>query len=264
MAPEPASALGSPGLDPVNSTAFGARSRAGRLPRCGFVSRLGTVETLKFDDRGLIVAIAQDRLTGEIRMVAWMNREAVEQTLRTGKATFYSRSRQALWVKGESSGHVLHVASVALDCDADTLLLSVDAEGPSCHTGRPTCFFRRLEPSGSASDLPSEAAPFLYELEQVIRQRQQSTGEKSYTRSLLDGGPSKIGGKLREEAGELAVALAEESDDRVASEAADLLFHMLVGLRLRGVELRQVVEVLARRSGVSGHAEKASRGQGGV
>jgi phosphoribosyl-ATP pyrophosphohydrolase/phosphoribosyl-AMP cyclohydrolase len=215
--------------------------------------------TLTFNEHGLIPALAQDRFDGQVRMLAWMNREALEQTLETGKATFFSRSRSKLWVKGESSGNVLRVHSVTADCDADTLLLLVEPAGPSCHTGRPSCFFQRVEPGGTLTLQPSEVTPFLAELEHTIRERQASTAEKSYTRSLLDGGVAKISGKISEEAGELVQALTGESDQRVLSEAGDLLFHMLVGLRARGLDFGQVVQALAARSHQSGHAEKASR-----
>jgi len=215
--------------------------------------------TLKFNEQGLIPAVAQDRLSGEVRMVAWMNREALAHTLESGNATFFSRSRGKLWVKGESSGHVLRVHSVTADCDADTLLLLIEPAGPSCHTGRPNCFFQRILPDGSLVTEESEATPFLGELEHTIKKRAESTAEKSYTRSLLDGGPAKIGGKISEEAGELVAALLGESDERVLSEAADLLFHVLVGLRARGLEWRSVVGALAARTHQSGLAEKASR-----
>jgi phosphoribosyl-ATP pyrophosphohydrolase/phosphoribosyl-AMP cyclohydrolase len=216
---------------------------------------------LAFDPHtGLIPAIAQDRLSGEIRMVAWMNREALTRTLETRVATFYSRSRQALWTKGETSGNSLHVSRVVADCDADVLLLLVDATGPSCHTGRPSCFFQELDGKAALEQASLEVAPYLLELERVIEERTSSSAQKSYTRSLLDGGAPKIGAKLREEAAELAQAIADESDERVLSEAADLLYHTLVGLRSRGLRLRGVLEVLAARSHVSGHTEKASRG----
>lgn len=215
---------------------------------------------LSFDSRtGLLPAVAQDRLTGQVRMVAYMNREAVERTLSTGNATFFSRERQALWTKGETSGHFLRVTAVYCDCDADTLLLLVDPEGPSCHTGRPSCFFRRLDERAGVVDEAVEARPFLHTLESIIETRAQSTAERSYTRSLLDGGAGKIGEKIREEADELARAIAGESDDRVVSEAADLLFHAMVGLRARGLDLRLVLRAMAERMGVSGHVEKASR-----
>lgn len=217
------------------------------------------MNALKFDDRGLIPAVVQDRLTGQVRMVAWMNAESLERTITTGRATFFSRSRNALWLKGETSGHYLRVHSVYADCDADTLLVLADPDGPSCHTGRPACFFRSVAADGAVTDLESEASAFLSELEGEIARRASSTSEKSYTKSLLDAGAGKIGAKLREEAGELADAIAGESDERVASEAGDLIYHLLVGLRARGVSLRQVIEVLAKRSGTSGHAEKAAR-----
>jgi phosphoribosyl-ATP pyrophosphohydrolase/phosphoribosyl-AMP cyclohydrolase len=208
---------------------------------------------------GLIPAIAQDRLTGEIRMVAWMNREALLRTLESGKATFFSRSRQALWEKGESSGNSLRVHRVVADCDADVLLLLVDPEGPSCHTGRPNCFFHEVRDAETLIEQSAGALPFLAELEELVRARTESTAEKSYTRSLLDAGPPKIGAKLREEADELSRAIEGESDERVASEAADLIFHTLVGLRARGVSMRSVLDKLASRMGTSGHTEKAGR-----
>ena len=229
------------------------------------------MQGLKFDGDGLVTAVAQDRATGEIRMVGWMNSEAVEQTLATGLATFYSRSRKRLWVKGETSNHRLHVQSVIADCDADTLLLLVDPEGPTCHTGRPNCFFRPMTKEGPAPLAPpidesvappnaeTRSLPYLFELESVIRERQASTAERSYTRSLLDGGAPLVARKITEEAGELAEALSSESNARVTSEAADLLYHLLVSLRVRDVSFREVVLELAARSTQSGHAEKASR-----
>lgn len=223
-----------------------------------------SIDQVKFNEQGLIPAIAQDHLTGEVRMMAWMNREAIELTQKTRKATFYSRSRKAVWVKGETSGNVLHVVDFLADCDQDTLLILCRPEGPSCHTGRDNCFFYPLlgdaEPSEDVEEpVLTPARPFLQVLESVLEQRKQSTGEKSYTRSLFDGGPKKIAAKIQEEAGEVSVAIAEESEERVASEAADVLYHLLVGLRYRDVPVSAVLEVLASRLGVSGHVEKASR-----
>ncbi|HMR04833.1 MAG TPA: bifunctional phosphoribosyl-AMP cyclohydrolase/phosphoribosyl-ATP diphosphatase HisIE [Polyangiaceae bacterium] len=214
---------------------------------------------VRFNDQGLVAAIAQDSLSGEVRMVAWMNQLALDQTLSSGLATFYSRSRGQLWTKGETSGNRLVVREVWTDCDADALLLLVEPEGPSCHTGRPSCFFRRLSPN-SADD--SRARLTLQALEATIYARKSSAANVSYTRSLLDAGPSKIGAKLREEADELARAIDDETDQRVAAEAADLLFHMLVGLASRDVPLRRVLEALQSRVGVSGHEEKNRRGAG--
>lgn len=215
---------------------------------------------LVFNDQGLIPAIVQDRLTGEVRMMAWMNREALSATLTSGKATFFSRSRNCLWVKGETSGHVLLVEAIYADCDGDTLLVLCDPEGPSCHTGQENCFF---VPLGRSETDPSErqtAQPLLGRLERVLEARRASDGEKSYTKSLFEGGARKIGDKIREEAEEVSTAISEESEERVASEAADVLFHLLVGLKFRGLDFRKVLAVLARRFGTGGHAEKASRG----
>jgi phosphoribosyl-ATP pyrophosphohydrolase/phosphoribosyl-AMP cyclohydrolase len=214
---------------------------------------------LTFGEGGLIPAIVQDRLTGQVRMLAYANREAVARTLATGRATFWSRSRGELWEKGATSGNGLLVAAVIADCDADALLYLADPAGPTCHTGSPSCFFRRVGADGAAAETGVDAAAFLGELEREIESRKQSTGARSYTRHLLDGGPERIGGKLREEAGELAQAIASESDDRVASEAADLLYHLMVGIASRGVPLRAVVEKLAARAGTSGHEEKQGR-----
>jgi phosphoribosyl-ATP pyrophosphohydrolase/phosphoribosyl-AMP cyclohydrolase len=217
------------------------------------------VGMLNFDERGLIPAIAQDHFSGQVRMLAYMNAEALAHTLQSGKATFFSRSRGQLWTKGETSGHYLQVLRVFADCDADTLLLSVKPVGPSCHTGRPACFFRNVDAAGNLEDLPAEATPFLGVLGEVLEARKRSSAEKSYTKSLLEAGPAKIGAKVREEAGELAEALERESDERVLSEAADVLYHVMVGLTQRGLTLPQVIEVLSSRTHQSGHAEKASR-----
>jgi phosphoribosyl-ATP pyrophosphohydrolase/phosphoribosyl-AMP cyclohydrolase len=214
-------------------------------------------ETLQFERRGdqdLLPVVAQDFLTGEIRMLAWANREAVDKTLATGLATFWSRSRQALWTKGETSGNGLAVQEILVDCDADALIYVVSAKGPTCHTGAPTCFFRRLDGGGSVT--PATA---LGRLDAVLAARREASAEKSYTKSLYDGGPAKIGAKLREEASELAVAVEREADERVVSEAADVLFHAMVALRSRGLGIEAVYAELERRAGTSGHTEKAGR-----
>ncbi len=210
---------------------------------------------VRFDDRGLVVAVVQDRVTGDVRMVAWMNAEALERTLSSGFATFYSRSRERLWTKGETSGNRLKVREVWLDCDQDTVLLLADPEGPSCHTGRVSCFFRDVE----GTEQPLEAQLVLGQLRHALEARKRATAAQSYTKSLFEGGAQAIGGKLREEADELSLAIANESDERVVAEAADLLFHALVGLSYRGLSLDAVIEVLAARAGTSGHREKAGR-----
>ncbi len=216
-------------------------------------------EDVAFDQRGLVPAIAQDAETGELRMMAYADRESLERTLETGFAHFFSRSRGKLWKKGESSGNVLAVRSVWLDCDGDTVVYLVDPTGPSCHTGAETCFFRKLDPNGRTLEAGTTAQPTLLRLEQTLEARRASSSDASYTKSLLDAGAPKIDDKVREEAAELGQALRDEPDERVASEAADVIYHLLVGLILREIPLRDVLRELSRRFAQSGHEEKASR-----
>lgn len=209
---------------------------------------------LAYDAKGLVTVVVQDRLTGEVRMVAHANQEAIRATLASGEGHFWSRSRGALWKKGETSGNVLRVHEVWADCDRDAIVYLVDPAGPSCHTGAPSCFFERA--LGGAE---GRALPTLSRLEEALAARASSSAEKSYTKSLLEKGAPKINAKIREEADELARAVEGESDERVVSEAADLVYHVVVGLLHRGVPVRDVLEELARRFGTSGHDEKASR-----
>jgi len=217
--------------------------------------------TVTFDERGLVSVVVQDRLTGEVRMVAWANEEALRLTRETRRATFWSRSRRELWVKGATSGNAMTVHDVLIDCDGDTLLYLVDPAGPSCHTGAASCFFRSLEGTGAPGDVGARSlrAPFVLALGDTIRARREATSTKSYVKSLLEGGAALLGAKVREEADEVARAVVDETDERVASEAADLLFHVLVALEGRGLDLRAVLAVLAKRFGMGGHEEKASR-----
>lgn len=215
---------------------------------------------LKWDAAGLVTVVVQDRMSGAVRMVAHANEAALTATLSTRDAHFYSRSRQSLWRKGESSGNVIRVAEVWLDCDADAVLYLADPAGPSCHTGAESCFFTRVDVSDAAAREATPASPQLARLWAELEARRNAAGTKSYTRSLLDAGTTKIGAKVREEADELARALDGESDERVVAECADLVYHALVGLLARGVTLRDVEVELARRSGVSGLDEKAARG----
>ena len=217
---------------------------------------------MQFDEHGLLPVVSQDHLTGAIRMVAFANQRAVQLTLEKGRATFWSRSRGELWEKGVTSGNGLPVTAVLVDCDADCLIYLVAPEGPTCHTGRPSCFFRRARLEEGHVRLGDENVPeptLLARLEAVLESRRVATAQASYTRSLYDGGPARIGEKLTEEAGELARAVAGETDDRVVSEAADVLFHVMVALRSRGVAFEQVLRELDRRTGTSGHDEKRSR-----
>ncbi len=199
--------------------------------------------------------VVQDRLTGEIRMLAYATGTARARTAESGLATFHSRSRGALWVKGETSGNTIAVDRILVDCDGDAFVYQGDPRGPSCHTGEPSCFFRDAG-TGDAATLAAQTG--IGRLEQVIARRKAATAEVSYTRSLLDR-PGAIGSKIREEADELARAVDGESDGRVVSEAADLVFHALVGLASRGISWRSVLVELDRRAGTSGHDEIRAR-----
>lgn len=202
------------------------------------------LDDVAFDERGLVPAVVQEAVTGEVLMVAWMDREALEATLRTGRAHYWSRSRRALWQKGETSGHVQHVEGVWLDCDADTLLVQVRQEGAACHTGEPTCFFRRL---GARPDA-RPAAGMLGRLERIVEDRKTAPAPGSYVAGLLARGEPAICRKVGEEAIEVVTAaLGGEGDQRLVEELADLWFHTLVLLAGRGLPVRAVLEELARR-----------------
>ena len=216
---------------------------------------------LEFDRNGLIPVVVQDHLTGEVRMLAHATIEAVRATLDSGRATFWSRSRNELWEKGRTSGNTLAVQRVLVDCDDDCIIYAVEPTGATCHTGAPSCFFQTMDGVGSKRQHGTQPQTLLARLEAELQARKSSTAAKSYTKSLLEGGPDAIGAKIREEADELARAIANESDERVAEEAADVVYHALVGLVSRGVAWRDVLAVLEARarSKMSGHDEKAAR-----
>lgn len=217
---------------------------------------------VKLDDRGLVPVVVSDRASGVVRMVAWANREALTRTVTTGKGVFFSRSRGTLWEKGETSGNALLVREVRVDCDADVVLYLVDAEGPSCHTGESSCFYRKVDADGAlVEDHGPAAAPatIVDRVADVIATRRRDRPAKSYVVSLLDAGWPKILGKIAEESGELAESLPQSDADHTAHEAADMLFHVLVGLELAGVPPAALYAQLRQRFGVSGIDEKASR-----
>ncbi|HIA04522.1 MAG TPA: bifunctional phosphoribosyl-AMP cyclohydrolase/phosphoribosyl-ATP diphosphatase HisIE [Myxococcales bacterium] len=214
---------------------------------------------LAFDSNGLIPAIAQDARTGRVLMLAWVNQEALTATLSTGYAHYFSRSRQSLWKKGESSGHVQEIVDIRLDCDGDSLLYAVNQSGPACHTNEASCFFNKMNASGEfhAADAPESGT--MERLQSILHDRREASPDSSYTARLLQGGVAAIQEKILEEAGELCVALENESHERVVSETADLLYHVLVGLESRGVLSQEIALELAGRFGVSGLQEKARR-----
>jgi phosphoribosyl-ATP pyrophosphohydrolase/phosphoribosyl-AMP cyclohydrolase len=189
---------------------------------------------------GLVPAIVQDADTGAVLMLGYMNREALDETLKRRRAVFYSRSKQRLWEKGETTGHTLDVVDVALDCDKDTLLVTARPRGPACHNGTLTCFGN--EPRATAT-----AIGFLAKLEGIVEQRACEQPEASYTARLLAKGIAKVAQKVGEEGVEVALAGVAESEQKVLEESADLVFHLLVLLRARGLSLRQVVDTLESR-----------------
>jgi phosphoribosyl-ATP pyrophosphohydrolase/phosphoribosyl-AMP cyclohydrolase len=201
-------------------------------------------DDLRFDERGLIPAVVQEADTGELLMVAWMNRDALDATLRTGLSHFWSRSRAELWRKGETSGHVQHVVHLYVDCDADVLLVQVHQDGVACHTGHRTCFFRALQTDGEVT----APANMLERLEQTIAARKASPAPGSYVAGLLAKGEAAVCRKIGEEATEVIIAaLGGEGDERLVAETADLWFHTLVLLGARGIPLQDVLRELARR-----------------
>ena len=190
---------------------------------------------LSFDDHGLIVAIAQDAATGTVLMVAYMDHEALAHTVETGEAHFWSRSRQRLWKKGETSGNLLQVESIQADCDGDALLLSVRPTGPACHTGARSCF--------------AEPAILLDQLQATIHDRNISRPTGSYTAQLLDQGRAQILRKVGEEAVEVIVAADHENSEALTREVADLWYHAMVLLEERGLDATAVLRELALRRG---------------
>ena len=203
-------------------------------------------QAVRFDERGLVPCIAQDWRTGEVLTLAYMDEEALRLTRELGEVHFWSRSRAELWRKGATSGNVLNLRQLRYDCDADAVLALVEPAGPACHTGERSCFYRELGGSeASPEPVAHEALPVL---ERTLVERQERRPEGSYTVELLDD-PERIGEKVREEAEEVSRAAAQESDERVASEAADVIYHLSVLLRSRDVSMATVLEALNARRG---------------
>jgi phosphoribosyl-ATP pyrophosphohydrolase/phosphoribosyl-AMP cyclohydrolase len=203
---------------------------------------------VRFGADGLVPVVAQERQSGDVLMLAYADRDALARTLATGEAHYYSRSRQAPWRKGETSGHVQRVVEVRLDCDGDAVLYRVDQTGPACHTGERTCFGAVLDGGASAPvALADPGGHLLSRLAATIGRRARERPEGSYTVKLLDRGVAKIAQKMGEEAVETVVAATAEDDARLAAESADLLYHLLVLLHARGVPLERVWDELERR-----------------
>jgi len=210
----------------------------------------------------LIPAIAQDFETNEVLMLAYMNEEAYNLTLNTGYAHYFSRSKQRIWKKGESSNHTQEIKDMLLDCDADTLVLKIHQNGVACHTGTKSCFFTSLlqEKRVLEKEIDTDAmygvVDTLYHT--ILERKNSTTTEKSWTKKLLNNKELMLS-KIREEADEVCVAITEESDEQVIYESADLLYHTLVGLGYRDISPDRVKQELSRRFGMSGIEEKEAR-----
>ncbi|MBC7822339.1 MAG: bifunctional phosphoribosyl-AMP cyclohydrolase/phosphoribosyl-ATP diphosphatase HisIE [Candidatus Parcubacteria bacterium] len=200
------------------------------------------VEKIQYDDRGLVPAIVQDYLDGTVLMMAWMNQESLQKTLETGETWFWSRSRQAFWNKGATSGHIQNVKAIRYDCDSDALLVTVEQIGDvACHTGERSCFH---QVDGGVTPPPADT---LSQVFSVICDRRDNPSEGSYTRKLLDGGDNKILKKIGEEAAEVVMACKDDDADAIAGEAADLLYHTLVAIAHHNVDIKAVYRKLQER-----------------
>lgn len=200
--------------------------------------------SLKFDENGLIPVITQSYHTGKILMQAYANKEAIQETLNSGYATYYSRSRKSLWKKGETSGNLQRVVDIKVDCDEDSLIYTVIEEGPACHTGEPTCFYRSIN---MEKLIKPDSYEILYQLYELIQDRKENMPENSYVASLFRKGSDKIIQKVGEEAVETVIALKNRNKDEIVSETADLLFHLLVALVDTGVKLSDIQQELLKR-----------------
>lgn len=193
---------------------------------------------IKYDEKGLVPAVIQDVNTNKVLMLGYMNASAYEQTLQTKKVTFYSRSKQRLWVKGEESGNFLNLVDIANDCDADTLLVKVKPEGPTCHKGTDTCWQEENKPNED----------FLIALEEIINDRKQNFENESYVSTLFKKGINKIAQKVGEEAVEVVIEAKDNNKELFLNESADLLFHYLILLQAKGFRLEDVKDVLRNRN----------------
>ncbi|CAO2203212.1 unnamed protein product [Urochloa humidicola] len=258
-----ASAPGWRRRDPAVSVAAGsAQSAPGALALDPKVDTL--LDSVKWDSKGLAVAIAQNVDTGAILMQGFANKEALAKTISTRKATFFSRSRSSLWTKGETSMNFINVHEIFLDCDRDSIIYLGKPDGPTCHTGAETCYYTSVYDALQLSKPTEERQVMttLYSLEDTISRRQEETatqGKPSWTKKLLLDN-QLLCSKIREEAGELIQTLLENEDQsRTASEMADLLYHAMVLLRVKDVKMEEVLEILRKRFSQSGIEEKASR-----
>ena len=234
---------------------------------------MNLADILKFDENGLIPVIAVDFYNNQVLMLAYANREAIEKTLETGYAHYWSRSRKKLWKKGETSGNLQKVKQILFDCDEDALIYKVEQIGAACHTNHRSCFYREfyrgnireIEPKiGDFKGIiykPKNNENILNQIYKLLQQRKKELPENSYTAKLFKDGIDKIAKKIGEEATEVVIALKNNSQSEVIYEAADLIFHLLVGLTEKDILPETVLEELRRRLGISGLDEKKTRKQ---
>jgi phosphoribosyl-AMP cyclohydrolase / phosphoribosyl-ATP pyrophosphohydrolase len=211
---------------------------------------------------GLIPVITQDATSNEVLMLGYMNKEALELTIKTNYAHYYSRSRQRLWKKGESSNHLQEIVNILVDCDNDTILLKVNQEGVACHTGRKSCFFTNLNTNETISDIEidtSVAYGVIDTLYHTILEKKNDDPSKSYTAKLLQGKQNSMLKKIVEESGEFTFAIKDNDTQEIIYEAADITYHVLVALASKNISPDRVKQELARRFGISGIEEKNSR-----
>jgi phosphoribosyl-ATP pyrophosphohydrolase/phosphoribosyl-AMP cyclohydrolase len=211
------------------------------------------VDEVKFDGNGLVPVITQDFMTGEVLMLAYMNREALEKSIETGMVHYWSRSRQKLWLKGETSGHFQYMKSLSMDCDGDALLVKVDQKEAACHTGHHSCF-RQMDGNDTAEVQDGKVEPedydkpaILQELYEVIKGRQQNPKEGSYTNYLFEKGLDKILKKVGEETAEVIIAAKNKSREEIRYEVADLIYHLFVLLVERDIKLDEIYDELKER-----------------
>ena len=207
------------------------------------------INTLKFDASGLIPAVVQNIETNEVLMVAYMNADTIKQTLETGRATFWSRSRQEVWVKGDTSGNYMYVKEVRVYCDCDCLVVLVNPAGPACHTGNRSCFFRKIEDGKLVEDAKEQTKTDVFAREQaVVMDRKEHPEEGSYTNYLFDKGEDKILKKVGEEATEVVIAGKNRDKDEISYETADLIYHLTVMLVDNGMTWEDIYKEMERRS----------------
>ena len=205
------------------------------------------MDFVKYNEQGLVPAVVQNASTGEVLMLAYMNEESLKMTLETKKATFWSRSRQEIWVKGATSGNYLNVEEIRVDCDGDALVILAKPEGPACHTGNRTCFYRKIEEGKAMEDTAEKAASILSRLEEVTSDRKIHPVDGSYTNYLFNKGEDKILKKVGEEAAEVVIAGKNKDKDEIAYETADLMYHLTVMLVDNGMSWQDIFEELQKR-----------------